>query len=123
MNMLQRKEKAEARRCSIGVIQLTKAQALLERFGLREWRMKLVNSNEMASRHRNASAFGVIGLCDFLPKTILIDSSMLGRQQFLQTFKHELGHALAGPRAGHGIKWLRNARKAGCSRKHLSHYQ
>lgn len=56
------------------------------------------------------------GLCDFANKRISVSRYLAARYDDdtnHQTLLHEVAHALAGPKAGHGAKWKTIARELG----------
>ena len=59
-----------------------------------------------------------LGLCDYQKKTIQLSKPLAAsqdEQQIRDTLLHEIAHALAGPRAGHGKKWQAIAQKIGAT--------
>ena len=102
---------------------LVQARALLKKHGLEDWRFDFADLSEVPTRTLAGASHGATGVCHFAAKTILIDPSLLRhRNQFLDTVKHEIAHALAG-RTGHGTEWLKIAEKVGCTKKSLSVYK
>lgn len=56
------------------------------------------------------------GACDYTRKRITVSRYLAARyddETNRQTLLHEVAHALAGPRAGHGASWKRTARALG----------
>lgn len=56
------------------------------------------------------------GLCDYTRKRITVSRYLAARfddDEIHQTLLHEVAHALAGHRAGHGTAWKRVARELG----------
>ncbi|MGB4779519.1 SprT-like domain-containing protein [Microbacterium sp.] len=56
------------------------------------------------------------GACDYTRKRITVSRYLAARyddETNRQTLLHEVAHALAGPRAGHGTAWKRTARALG----------
>lgn len=56
------------------------------------------------------------GMCDYARRRITVSrylTAMEPEEQVRQTLLHELGHALAGPGAGHGPEWRRIAAELG----------
>lgn len=56
------------------------------------------------------------GLCNFTTKNITVSRYLAARyddDEIHQILLHEVAHALAGPRAGHGPKWRRVAAELG----------
>ena len=82
------------------------AHELMREHGLAGWRFELDRAKQRAGvcRHRER----VIGLSG--PITRLHDEP-----EVRDTILHEIAHALAGPRAGHGPAWAAVARSIGCS--------
>lgn len=77
---------------------------LLDEFGLRErgW-----------TAHVNDRMTRTYGICRFRPRRVEISwkiASLNNREHNLDTIRHEVAHAIAGPGAGHGPKW-----KAACA--------
>jgi len=75
---------------------LRRLRALLDEQGLGNWSIHL---HDWKAR---------LGSCDFARKEIGISRHHIAHdphEEVLDTFVHEVAHALAGPRAGHGKKW------------------
>jgi predicted SprT family Zn-dependent metalloprotease len=56
------------------------------------------------------------GLCDYTHKRISVSRHLAGRfddDEIHQVLLHEVAHALAGPRAGHGPRWKATAAELG----------
>jgi predicted SprT family Zn-dependent metalloprotease len=56
------------------------------------------------------------GLCNFTDRRITVSRHLAARfedDEIHQVLLHEVAHALAGPRAGHGPEWRRVARELG----------
>jgi predicted SprT family Zn-dependent metalloprotease len=56
------------------------------------------------------------GLCDYGRKRISVSRHLAGRfddDEIHQVLLHEVAHAIAGPRAGHGPRWRETARELG----------
>jgi len=56
------------------------------------------------------------GLCDHTRRRISVSRYLAARfddDAIHQVLLHEVAHAIAGPRAGHGARWLRTARELG----------
>ncbi|MBO9627483.1 MAG: SprT-like domain-containing protein [Microbacterium sp.] len=56
------------------------------------------------------------GLCDHARKRISVSRYLAAKfddDAIHQVLLHEVAHAIAGPRAGHGARWLRIAREIG----------
>ena len=82
------------------------AQELILEYGLLGWRAKLDN------------AMRRFGACHYSRKLITLSHSLVELNDetcVLDIILHEIAHALAGPRAGHGPEWKRVARSIGCS--------
>jgi len=59
-----------------------------------------------------------LGLCDFHKKTIQLSlprTEFQSEAQIRDTLLHEIAHALAGPKAGHGPRWQHIARELGAT--------
>ncbi|MFT4137277.1 SprT-like domain-containing protein [Microbacterium sp.] len=77
----------------------------------------------LIARHLDASwSFGYdnakqrAGACDYRRQRITVSRYLSARyddEANRQTLLHEIAHALAGPRAGHGAAWKRTARALG----------
>ena len=64
------------------------------------------------------------GLCRYHPPTILLSRQYVTRNPeplVRNTVLHEIAHALAGSRAGHGPEWKQVCRTVGCLPKRLNH--
>ena len=82
----------------------TLAQVLLDEHALHDWTFAF-------NRRRRA-----FGLCDFQKRTIYLSAVLAelnGEAKVRDTLLHEIAHALAGPRAGHGPAWQKVARTVG----------
>jgi predicted SprT family Zn-dependent metalloprotease len=56
------------------------------------------------------------GLCDFTHKTISVSRHLAAKyedDEIHQVLLHEVAHAIAGPKAGHGAKWKEVAKELG----------
>ncbi|WP_459984774.1 SprT-like domain-containing protein [Nocardioides sp. AN3] len=84
----------------------TLARQLMDQHGLSGWRLELDRAKRRAGicRHRDK----VIGLSAPITK-------LHPETEVRDTILHEIAHALAGPRAGHGPTWVATARRIGCS--------
>lgn len=82
------------------------AQELMAQHGLTGWRFEFDRAKRRAGICRHAQR--VIGLS--APLTRLHPDA-----EVRDTLLHEIAHALAGPRAGHGPVWAATARRIGCS--------
>ena len=82
------------------------ADELMEEHGLSGWRFEFDQAKRRAGicRHHHR----VIGLS--APITRLHPEP-----EVRDTILHEIAHAIAGPRAGHGPTWVATARRIGCS--------
>lgn len=72
------------------------AKDLFALHGISNWEFRLDNAKQRA------------GLCDFYKKRISLSKYYLESSDddfVLDTIKHEIAHALAGPKAGHGPLW------------------
>ena len=84
------------------------AQELMAEYGLSGWRAEL----DRAVRR--------FGRCRYSCKLITLSYDLVqlnDQTRVLDTILHEIAHALAGPKAGHGPEWRRIARAIGCSAK------
>lgn len=64
------------------------------------------------------------GLCNFTAKRITVSRYLAARyedDEIHQILLHEVAHALAGPRAGHGAAWRRKAEELGYEGSRLHH--
>ncbi|MBM7471311.1 SprT-like domain-containing protein [Subtercola frigoramans] len=64
------------------------------------------------------------GLCDFTAKRITVSrylAARFGDDEIHQVLLHEIAHAMAGPRAGHGPRWRAVARELGYAGDRLHH--
>lgn len=80
------------------------ARELMDEFGLTDWIFKFDGAKKR------------FGRCSYTKKTIsmsLLLVLMNERPEVEETIRHEIGHALAGPGAGHGPKWVSAALSAG----------
>lgn len=84
----------------------TLAQRLMREHGLVGWRFEFDRAKRRAGICRHQQR--VIGLSG--PITRLHPEA-----EVRDTILHEIAHALAGPRAGHGPRWVATARRIGCS--------
>ena len=82
------------------------AHELMAEHGLRGWRVEFDRAKRRAGICRHDTS--VIGLS--APITRLHPEA-----EVRDTILHEIAHALAGPRAGHGPAWVATARRIGCS--------
>jgi SprT protein len=104
---------------------LATARALLDRHGLVGWRVDFADLSMVPTKNLvGASSYGAEGICVFPGKQILLDPKLIPhRNKCLDVVRHEAAHALAGPGAGHGTRWLAIARKVGCSPRSLEPYR
>ena len=82
------------------------AHELMLEYGLMGWR---VESDNAVRR---------FGACDYSRRLITFSCELVKLNDqtcVLDVILHEIAHALAGPRAGHGREWKRVARSIGCS--------
>ena len=82
----------------------TLAHALLKQHGLHDWTFAF---------NRRKRAFG---LCDFRKRTVYLSATLTelnGEAEVRDTLLHEIAHALAGHRAGHGPVWRKIAHEVG----------
>lgn len=82
------------------------ARSLMAQHGLTGWRFEFDRAKRRAGVCRHGQK--VIGLS--APITRLHPEA-----EVRDTILHEIAHALAGPRAGHGPAWVATARRIGCS--------
>jgi hypothetical protein len=82
------------------------AHELIDEHGLAGWRFEFDRAKRRAGICRHGQK--VIGLS--APITRLHPET-----EVRDTLLHEIAHALAGPRAGHGPAWTATARRIGCS--------
>jgi predicted SprT family Zn-dependent metalloprotease len=78
--------------------------AVLAEHGLHDW-------NFVFNRRKRA-----FGMCDYTRRTIFLSSVLTelnGEAEVRDTLLHEVAHALAGHRAGHGPAWQKVAREIG----------
>ncbi len=84
------------------------AITLLSEHGLHNWSFAF---------NRRKRAFG---LCDYAKRTVFLSSVLTelnGETEVRDTLLHEIAHALAGPKAGHGLAWRELALKVGTTPK------
>jgi SprT protein len=65
-----------------------------------------------------------LGICNFGTKEILLSVPFTlanGIEQTEDTILHEIAHALAGYKAGHGPEWKRMCRRVGANPSRLAH--
>ena len=80
------------------------ARALLREHGLTEWQFAFDNAKRR------------FGCCSFKRRTISVSkhlAALNSKERVLQTVKHEIAHALAGPAAHHGRAWKLAAMRLG----------
>lgn len=81
------------------------ADHLLKKHGLEGWTFKWNNRKR------------AFGLCSYSKKQIQLSRAILEAgepaESMAQTLLHEVAHALAGPKAGHGPEWRRIAKQIG----------
>lgn len=64
------------------------------------------------------------GLCNFSTKRLSVSRYLASRyddDEIHQVLLHEVAHAMAGPKAGHGPAWVRVAREIGYEGQRLHH--
>lgn len=84
------------------------ARELMDRHGLGDWSFRF-----NAARKK-------LGICHYREKLILLSREHAADGKPIQvtdTILHEIAHALAGPRAGHGTVWKEIARRLGATPK------
>jgi predicted SprT family Zn-dependent metalloprotease len=82
------------------------ARDLMDAHGLHEWTLTFDNAKRR------------LGCCRFATKTISLSRPLAEINEWNvvnDTILHEIAHALAGPRAGHGPKWRTVARQVGAT--------
>jgi predicted SprT family Zn-dependent metalloprotease len=82
------------------------ARRTMDEHGLYDWNFRFDN------------AIARFGLCSFTKKTISLSRKLTElnpEDEVLDTILHEVAHALAGNKAGHGPEWRRVARSIGCN--------
>ncbi|MCY3564923.1 MAG: SprT-like domain-containing protein [Gammaproteobacteria bacterium] len=104
------KLKAEERKKRIvRLMEVTvQARELMDRHGLTDWSFRFNNAERK------------LGVCRYREKRILLSRGHAAngaRDQVTDTILHEIAHALAGPRAGHGSDWKTVARQLGATPK------
>lgn len=80
----------------------TEFRTLLDLHGLIEWKIVFTRKKR------------IFGECHHAAKTINMSSVLVGLnslEEVLQTFLHEMAHALVGPYNGHGPVWQAKARE------------
>ena len=85
-----------------------KARNLMDHHGIKEWKLNF------------SSATTRLGCCIFSTKTIQLSYFHIIKghdNQIEDTILHEIAHALAGPKEGHGNKWKRIAEQIGATPK------
>ena len=92
------------------------------RFALIKARMEEHGLVALGWRRRLSGAKSQAGSCAYASKTIRISkrylwSSVTTDDAFLNTVLHEIAHALAGNKAGHGPVWREVALRIGCDGK------
>jgi len=81
------------------------ATELMTRHGLAGWRFELDRAKRRA------------GICRHQQRTIGLSAPLTRlhpEAEVRDTILHEIAHALAGPRAGHGPAWVATALRIGC---------
>ncbi len=104
-------------------LRLMATRKLLNKHGLTNWRVDFADLSGVRTRNLVGESFGVLGICVFQDRRILIDPSLISsRNKFRGTVLHEIAHARYG-RMGHGPGWLAVARKVGCTERSLEPYR
>ena len=103
---------------NVGVEKSTKSVAGSDVFNFFNWRMAqgLIGKHIKNWRLEETNGHGYIGVCQYATRTIGIDRWYMrwGRAKAVKDIAlHEIAHALAGSKAGHGRKWKAMARKLG----------
>lgn len=83
---------------------------LMAEHGVYDWSFKL---------DRSKSRFGI---CYYSKKVISLSEQLCdlnSKKEVTNTILHEIAHALAGERTGHGWKWKQIARNLGCDTERL----
>lgn len=73
------------------------ALLVLEEHGLNEWRFAFDNAKRRA------------GSCRYGPKIVTLSKHYVlhnSDADVFDTIRHEVAHAIAGPRTGHGVMWM-----------------
>ena len=84
----------------------TKAETLLEKYGLKSWRFEFDHAMRRGGR------------CSFDRQEISLSeqfASAASDEEVTDTLLHEIAHALVGPRHGHDATWKATAHRIGCS--------
>lgn len=82
------------------------AVKLMAEHDLRDWKFEFDNAKRR------------FGLCSYRKKTISLSKALTELNdefQIRDTILHEIAHALAGARCGHGYKWRLKAKEIGCT--------
>lgn len=80
------------------------AISLMQQHGLRDWTFRFTRAKTQ------------LGICKFKPRVIALSAPLTllnDEAQVRDTILHEIAHALAGVKAGHGWKWKMIARSIG----------
>lgn len=78
---------------------------------------------EQGWKARVGSALRQLGSCKFGTKTITVSlplANLYGEEHLEDTILHEIAHAIAGVRAGHGEQWKRVCREIGANPDRLA---
>jgi len=92
---------------------LALTQALFDQNGLRGWQVSV-----------NTRMTRTLGRCDQGTRTIQLARWVFERcpwSEIEDLVRHEVAHALAGPRAGHGPRWKQIARELGATPRGCVH--
>lgn len=84
----------------------TLARATMDAHGLHDWSFKFDRAVQRA------------GSCQYRTKTITLSRALMvnwSEDAVRNTVLHEVAHAIAGHRAGHGPLWRAHARRIGCT--------
>lgn len=84
---------------------ITEARQLIQEYGLDGWRFEFDNAKNR------------VGCCHYTDKKITYSRYFLHVpwEQIYDTLLHEVAHAIAGPKAGHGPRWRQVARQIGAT--------
>ena len=88
------------------------ARSLLDAHGLHDWTFAFNRAKRQ------------LGVCRYGPRRIELSLHFVAANAeaaIRETLLHEIAHALAGPRAGHGPTWKAVCRRVGCKPERLDH--
>lgn len=71
------------------------------------------------------SSYKTLGKCSYKKRIISLSKSLTlanSKDQMLDTIRHEIAHALAGPYAGHGAVWKAYCLRVGCKPEQYARY-